>query len=275
MAKGVSSCKDMTGQKFGKWTVIQRDRTSKEGAALWLMRCECGRERIFSRPQLRGNPPRCECQKIETRMTYKERERLRCIEYRKRKAAEEGRIYRPRISGIPVQPGHKRCTSCKSIKPLWEFNKNKRFKDGHGNQCKACRRIEDRKRPNRRGRYAKRMTDHKCCYVCKALKPLEEFYKNGSEGFARICRDCQINRRSRLREYGRKKYAANRENILLRFRERDRKISESLSNAYIKKMITKGTSLKYRDVPQDLIEAWRLKIKLHRELKNLRRLQNA
>lgn len=199
----------------------------------------------------------------------RERDRLRCIEYRKRKAAEEGRVYSPRV---PAPPGNKRCTSCKAFKPLGEFHKNKRFNDGHGNQCKGCKRIEDRKRPNRQ---ANRPHGHKRCYSCKAFKPLGEFYKNGSDRFARICSECQSNSRSRQREYFRKRYAVNREKILLKFKERDRNISESLSDSYIKKMITKGTSLKYKDVPQDLIEAWRLKVSIQRELKNLRRLQNA
>jgi hypothetical protein len=33
---------------------------------------------------------------------------------------------------------HKKCCTCKNIQPLSSFNKNKRFKDGHGYQCKTC-----------------------------------------------------------------------------------------------------------------------------------------
>ena len=37
--------KDLTGMKFGKWTVIKRNGSDKHGKALWLCRCECGTER--------------------------------------------------------------------------------------------------------------------------------------------------------------------------------------------------------------------------------------
>ena len=172
----------------------------------------------------------------------RERDRLRCIEYRKRKVAQEGRVYLPRpIVSLPS--GYKRCTSCKAIKPLREFHKNRKFKDGHGNQCKVCKRIDDRKRPGR---------SH---YVPHPRKP----HILTTEELER--------RRERLRDYDKVRYEAKKDMLLSRCKERYRGSSLTLSDAYIKKMITKGTSLRYRDVPHDLIEVWRLKITLHRELK--------
>ena len=33
---------DLTGQKFGRLTVIKRVENTKEGRAKWLCQCECG-----------------------------------------------------------------------------------------------------------------------------------------------------------------------------------------------------------------------------------------
>ena len=39
----------------------------------------------------------------------------------------------------------KRCCSCKKVKPIFEFSKVKRYKDGHDYECKACRKIRSKK----------------------------------------------------------------------------------------------------------------------------------
>jgi len=36
------TAKDLTGQRFGKLTVIERDATITKGRAFWRVRCECG-----------------------------------------------------------------------------------------------------------------------------------------------------------------------------------------------------------------------------------------
>lgn len=35
---------DITGQRFGRLTVIERDGINKEGRACWLCRCDCGQQ---------------------------------------------------------------------------------------------------------------------------------------------------------------------------------------------------------------------------------------
>lgn len=47
--------KDLTGQKFGKLTVIKRVENDKNGSARWLCRCECGNEKIVDGGHLRSN----------------------------------------------------------------------------------------------------------------------------------------------------------------------------------------------------------------------------
>ena len=55
---------DMTGQVFGKLTVIKRTGSTRGGAAAWLCKCDCGNEAIISGGNLRsGNTKSCGCLK--------------------------------------------------------------------------------------------------------------------------------------------------------------------------------------------------------------------
>lgn len=62
---------DMTNQKFGKWTVIERDtsRNSSSGSAYWFCKCDCGNPDLISvlGSQLRnGRSQSCgKCQQYE------------------------------------------------------------------------------------------------------------------------------------------------------------------------------------------------------------------
>lgn len=54
--------KDITGQRFGKLTVIQRAGSAKNGSATWLCRCDCGKEVTASGSNLRtGDKKSCGC----------------------------------------------------------------------------------------------------------------------------------------------------------------------------------------------------------------------
>lgn len=60
---------DLTGQQFGKWTVIKRaeDKVSKNGKkrTMWHCKCECGTERdIFPGNLKRGLTTNCGCERI-------------------------------------------------------------------------------------------------------------------------------------------------------------------------------------------------------------------
>ena len=56
---------DLTGQKFGRWTVIKRapkPENSQSTSVFWLCRCECGTEKIISSNVLRqGKSQSCGC----------------------------------------------------------------------------------------------------------------------------------------------------------------------------------------------------------------------
>ena len=51
---------DMTGMRFGKWTVLERDPAKKKG--MWVCRCDCGTVKLVSRRHLKdGGSVSCGC----------------------------------------------------------------------------------------------------------------------------------------------------------------------------------------------------------------------
>ena len=57
---------DLTGQKFGRLTVLTRKGKTKSGNAKWLCQCECGKETIVSSIELKSGDTRsCGCLREE------------------------------------------------------------------------------------------------------------------------------------------------------------------------------------------------------------------
>lgn len=49
---------DLTGQKFGRLSVIERVQNNKDGRTMWKCRCDCGNERVVMGKSLRsGHTP--------------------------------------------------------------------------------------------------------------------------------------------------------------------------------------------------------------------------
>lgn len=60
----MSKYKDLTGQKFGKLTIIERAENDKQGNAQWLCKCDCGKTVIVRGYQLTiGKTNSCGCLK--------------------------------------------------------------------------------------------------------------------------------------------------------------------------------------------------------------------
>ena len=58
---------DVSGMKFGRYTVICRSGSDKRGQATWLCRCECGREKVVRGYALRrGTAKSCGCLVVDT-----------------------------------------------------------------------------------------------------------------------------------------------------------------------------------------------------------------
>ena len=59
---GCLRAEDLTGQRFGKLTVVSRHGTDKHGNATWLCQCDCGSETIVQAEDLkRGLTKSCKC----------------------------------------------------------------------------------------------------------------------------------------------------------------------------------------------------------------------
>ena len=57
---------DITGQRFGRLTAIRRDGIGECWQAMWLCRCDCGREvRVFKTNLLQGFTRSCGCLRSE------------------------------------------------------------------------------------------------------------------------------------------------------------------------------------------------------------------
>ena len=59
----ICQAEDLSGQVFGKWTVLQKDKVHKGGGAYWICRCECGTERAVAASSLKsGASFSCGCE---------------------------------------------------------------------------------------------------------------------------------------------------------------------------------------------------------------------
>lgn len=57
---------DLTGQRFGRWTVLYRNGSDSQRNAMWYCRCSCGKEKNISGKMLRsGISQSCGCLKHE------------------------------------------------------------------------------------------------------------------------------------------------------------------------------------------------------------------
>lgn len=58
---------DLTGQRFGKWTVVKRLENNKNNKAMWLCRCDCGTEKAVLGESLKSRKSQnCGCGRKES-----------------------------------------------------------------------------------------------------------------------------------------------------------------------------------------------------------------
>lgn len=107
--------------------------------------------------------------------------------------------------------GSKKCNNCGKEKPLKDFVKDKKCKDGRAGQCKKCRQEYMAKWKAKR-EAATEQTETvqigKTCKKCGKAKPITEFdkNKNNKDGHSWQCKECRRAYQRRYdRETGRKK----------------------------------------------------------------------
>lgn len=130
MNTGFSTRIDMTGQRIGKWTVLEYAGNLERKQAHWKCRCDCGNIAVVTGRTLRaGLSKSCGCYKSEFTKNQKT-------------------IPHKFVSGIEC----KKCRLCKEWVGLSEFSKDKNRWDGLSKDCKDCLSKERiRRRESRRG----------------------------------------------------------------------------------------------------------------------------
>lgn len=72
------SCLDLTGQRYGRLTVLERVSEMGAPKVLWKCRCDCGKERIIKAESLRnGDTVSCGCYSIDRMIQYSTKHGLR------------------------------------------------------------------------------------------------------------------------------------------------------------------------------------------------------
>lgn len=95
--------KDLTGQRFGNWTVVSRAESDKDNRGFpvtkWHCKCDCGTERdVYANSLLSGRSTSCGCHAKQVRSQF-------CTEHFKTHGDSKSRLYQIWY-GI-----HKRCTN--------------------------------------------------------------------------------------------------------------------------------------------------------------------
>jgi hypothetical protein len=146
---------DMTGQRFGRWTVVERDETRKRK---WLCRCECGTEKPVDGASLRsgasascggcGSPP---CSKDDCdepvhaqglcNTHYRRQQRHgdadRTRQPHRAQSVKEAGLAEARAQMARWPETERTCNKCGETKSITEFAKGDR---GHLRKtCKHCK----------------------------------------------------------------------------------------------------------------------------------------
>ena len=83
---------DITGQRFGRWTVLERTKNNAFGALRWRCRCDCGSERVVLGRHLRsGRSQSCGCDETEVSSSPETRQSSMQARYDEQKWHATGR----------------------------------------------------------------------------------------------------------------------------------------------------------------------------------------
>lgn len=96
-----SRLKDLTGQKFGKLTVIKRAENDNRGNVQWLCQCECGNKKVVRGSSLKsGNSHSCGCLAIENVKTIMSTHKMAKTRLYKIWAGMKQRCINPNTTGF-------------------------------------------------------------------------------------------------------------------------------------------------------------------------------
>ncbi len=75
--------RDLTGQRFGRLTVIELAGKNKHGQRMWLCKCDCGTEKVVAEKHLKsGGTNSCGCLQREiARDVYMTKKKVNYADY--------------------------------------------------------------------------------------------------------------------------------------------------------------------------------------------------
>jgi hypothetical protein len=186
----------------------------------------------------------------------------------------------------------KGCTKCGVDKPLDEFHKCSRMKDGHTSRCKMCTKADSSKRWEKiksdpdmmaraRGQTVKWRLENKEKSLELARKwkkdndeYIQHYRKFRAKKFADWSDEAKKRHVEKMKEWAknnhkkRKEYSRQWARLHPETYKRAAKSRiENLHPCYIKALITQNTCLKNGDIPDALVEVKREHVKLIRKLK--------
>jgi hypothetical protein len=135
--------KDITGERFGRWTVERlAGRICYSGAfmALWECRCDCGTMRLIPSVQLlQQRTQSCGCTQSEVHKKKAAEAAVRMVLTREIEweAGFDPAPYLPE-GGADGKDTLKVCSRCGKTLRLSEFNRNRTRPDGYACWCRAC-----------------------------------------------------------------------------------------------------------------------------------------
>ena len=102
----VSKVIDLTGQRFGRLTVIERGPNSPHGSARWYCKCDCGKETLTTTAKLRNGTTRsCGCLGLEHATQAKIKHGATHEPLYDVWAAMKRRCYNPNVTGYKYYGG--------------------------------------------------------------------------------------------------------------------------------------------------------------------------
>lgn len=160
----------------------------------------------------------------------------------------------------PIIDGHKQCTRCNHVKPVDQFRKMTRNMSGIRAHCIECDLEKSLEYRRAKGMVPKTFVAHpiidglKQCYLCNENLSVEKFSLNSRGHMLHSCKACN---REKEKPYRHK------------YRKRDH---EEITDGYVAAIIRRNTKVQKKDIPQELLDMYRTRIKLKRELKQLKQL---
>ena len=119
------------------------------------------------------------------------------------------------------------------------------------------------------------------CTKCKATKDVSMFYRNKYKinGRQSRCKVCHNKANIKWRKANPDKYTTynchprRTEEMKIKSKLRSRQHRHDMSDRYIRDLMTMHTTLKPEDIPEKLVECYRVNLKLKRMLKLTRKLK--